>query len=171
MVENTGYGKGSIRANIDHKFNDWLSLDLSTNYINSKAGRGFFNNGNTNTTVGYALAFTGPWENLFADAAGVYPAGGAGSNVVETVNTITNDELVNRFLGSARLQANLFVRDNQSLKFIGLVGGDQYNLQTTGIFPGTLSFFRAAGTLGGASIQGNTRNTIGRLAGFLVQEY
>ena len=171
IVENTGYRKGSIRLNLDHQFSDWLSADISTNYINAQSDRGFFNNGNTNTTVGYALAFTGPWENLFPDESGVYPAGGAGSNVLETVNQITNREDVNRFLSSAVVNARIFTRENQSLKFIGTAGRDEYNLRTTGIFPGSLSFYRGDGTLGGVSIQGNTRSIINRFAGFLVHDY
>lgn len=171
IVENTGYDKRSIRMNIDHKFNDWLELDVSTNYVNAKSDRGFFNNGNTNTTVGYALAFTGPWENLFPDESGVYPAGNAGSNVLETVNKVRNQENVNRFFGSAITTARLYTTEKQNLKFIGTFGRDQYNLLTDALFPASLSFFRSEGTLGGVALQGNTRNSINRLAGFLVHDY
>jgi len=171
IVENTGYRKGSFRANIGHELTSWLDLNLSSNYINAKSQRGFFNNGNTNTTVGYAQAFTYPWENLFPDDAGVYPAGGAGSNILETVALSTNDENVNRFLNSLQATAQIFTTENQSLKLLGTVARDQYNLLTEAVFPRSLSFFRGDGTLGGASIQGNTRNTINRLAGFLVHDF
>lgn len=171
IVENTGYKKGSFRANVDHQLTSWLKLQTSSNYINAKSGRGFFNNGNTNTTVGYAQAFTYPWEDLFPDANGIYPAGNAGSNILETVNQVTNDENVNRFVNSVQGTAQLFTRDNQSLKFLFTAGRDQYNLETQAIFPGSLSFFRGDGSLGGAAIQGNTKSTINRLAGFFIYDY
>jgi TonB-linked SusC/RagA family outer membrane protein len=171
IVKNTGYQKSSARANISHKFNDWLKLDFTSNYINAQSDRGFFNNGNTNTTIGYAQAFTNQWENLFQDESGIWPSGGAGSNILETVDQVKNEENVNRFLNSAVLNTRIWSTDNQSLKFVGTYGRDQYNLRTEALFPGSLSFFRAEGTLGGVAIQGNTRSLINRYAGFLVHNY
>ena len=84
---------------------------------------------------------------------------------------MTNDENVNRFINSVNATAQLFTRDNQSLKLVGTVARDQYNLETQAIFPRSLTFFSADGSLGGASILGNTRSTINRLAGFLVHDY
>ncbi|MFT6335874.1 MAG: TonB-linked SusC/RagA family outer membrane protein [Halioglobus sp.] len=167
IVQNTGYQKASVRANISHKFNDWLKLDFTSNYVNSQSDRGFFNNGNTNTTVGYAQAFSNQWENLF-EQDGVWPAGGAGSNILETIDQVKNEENVNRFFNSAIVNARIWSNENQSLKFVGTYGRDQYNLRTEALFPGSLSYFRADGTLGGVSIQGNTRSLINRYAGFLV---
>ncbi|MDF1695756.1 MAG: SusC/RagA family TonB-linked outer membrane protein [Saprospiraceae bacterium] len=171
IVQNTGYVKSSARANITHKFNDWLKLDFTSNYVNAQSDRGFFNNGNTNTTIGYAQAFTNQWENLFQDESGIWPAGGAGSNILETVDQVKNEENVNRFFNSAIVNARIFSTENQSLKFVGTYGRDQYNLRTEALFPGSLSFFRADGTLGGVAIQGNTRSLINRLAGFLVHNF
>lgn len=172
LVVNTGYEKLSGRVNVGHKFNDWLSLDVTTNYINSQADRGLFNNGNTNTTVGYALAFTTPWTDLFPDADGVYPANnGVGSNVLETVNLITNRENVNRFIGGATLNVQLLQRENQSLRLVLRGGVDQYTLRTTGLFPQALSFYRNPGTLGGVSISGTTVNSNANYNAFLVHSY
>ncbi len=171
IVVNTGYKKTSVRANIDHKFNDWFDISFSSNYINSQADRGFFNNGNTNTTVGYALAFTSPWENLFPDSNGNYPAGGAGSNVLESVNLITNRENVNRFLNGVRANVRLFSSDNQNLKLVLNGGRDEYTLQTMGLFPQNLSFFSDPSSLGGVSITGNTLNEVYNLSAFLIHSY
>ncbi|MBT8229042.1 MAG: TonB-dependent receptor, partial [Bacteroidia bacterium] len=171
IVENTGYKKTSVRANVDHKFNDWIDISFSSNYINSQADRGFFNNGNTNTTIGYALAFTSPWENLFADENGNYPAGGAGSNVLETVNKITNRENVNRFLNGLRSRIRLYSSDNQNLKLVLNAGRDEYSLQTLGLFPQELSFYRDPNSLGGVSITGNTINEVYNLSAFLLHSY
>lgn len=172
LVQNTGYEKFSIRANIDHKLTDWLDLSVSNNYINSSSDRGFFNNSNSNTTVGYALAFTRPWENLFPDANGNYPANPTlQSNVLETVALITNNEKVNRYIGGGTLTAKLLTTENQSLKLVARAGLDQYTLRTTGLFPQTLQFYRNPSSLRGVSISGSTVNTNINLSAFLVHSY
>lgn len=169
LVDNTGYKKTSLRLNIGQKFNDWLDLYVTTNYINSDADRGFFNNGNANRTVGYALAFTYPWEDL-SPVDGVYPPGGAGSNALETIALTTNEERVNRFIGSATSNIRLLNTDNQKLKLVLQAGFDQFTLRTTSIFPKALTYFRSPTSLGGVSIQGNTVNTNYQLSAFLVHD-
>ncbi|MDX1477399.1 MAG: carboxypeptidase-like regulatory domain-containing protein, partial [Saprospiraceae bacterium] len=160
IVDNTGYEKASLRLNVDHKFNDWLDLDVTSNYVNSTADRGFFNNGNTNTTIGYALAFTRPWDDLFPDEDGNYPANpSVGSNVLETVALITNREKINRFIGGATANVRLFTNNEHNLRLSLRAGADQYTLRTTGIFPQRLSFYRDPTSLGGVSISGTTVNT------------
>jgi TonB-linked SusC/RagA family outer membrane protein len=160
IVDNTGYEKAAIRLNVSHKFADWFDLDVTSNYINSTADRGFFNNGNTNTTTGYALAFTRPWDNLLPDSEGNYPANPrVGSNVLETVAKVTNRERVNRFIGGATANFKIVTTAKHSLK-LGLSAGlDQYTLRTTSIFPQDLTFYQDPSSLGGVSISGNTINT------------
>lgn len=170
LVDNTGYEKSSVRLNIGQRFNDWLDLYITSNYINSQSDRGFFNNGNANRTVGYALAFTYPWEDL-SPVDGIYPQGGAGSNVLETVALTTNREEVNRFIGSAKTNVKLLTTDNQRLKLVLEGGFDQYTLRTTSIFPSGLTYFRDPTSLGGVSISGTTVNTNYNLSAFLVHNY
>lgn len=169
LVDNTGYDKISGRVNIGHRFNDWLDINVTNNYINSTANRGFFNNSNTNTTVGYAQAFTRPWVDLFADENGVFPAyDDVGSNILETVALVTNRENVNRYIGGATANVRLWHTDRNELKAVLRGGVDQYTLRTTSIFPRQLSYFREPGTLGGVSVSGTTVNTNTNLWGFLV---
>ncbi|MCF7559341.1 SusC/RagA family TonB-linked outer membrane protein [Sabulilitoribacter multivorans] len=168
LVDNTGYTKSSVRLNIGQKFNDWLDLYVTSNYINSESDRGFFNNGNANRTVGYAMAFTYPWEDLSPIDDGVYPQGGAGSNVLETIAITTNREEVNRFIGSAKTNVKLLTTDNNRLKLVLEGGFDQYTLRTTSIFPKALSYFRDPSSLGGVSISGTTVNSNYNLSAFLV---
>ncbi len=169
LVQNTGYKKASIRLNIGQKITDNFDIYATTNYINSTSDRGFFNNGNANRTVGYALAFTYPWENLSA-VDGVYPGGGAGSNVLETVNVITNRENVNRFIGSLKANLKIVDEEKHQLKLVFQGGFDQYTLRTTNIFPRALSYFRDPSTLKGAVISGSTINTNYNLSAFLVYD-
>ncbi len=170
LVDNTGYKKLSARVNIGHRFNDWLDVYITNNYINSQADRGFFNNSNTNTTIGYAHAFTKPWLNLKPSTpGGDYPAvPSVGSNILETVALVTNREQVNRYIGGANVNVRLWHNDNNELKAVIRAGVDQYTLHTTAIFPQNLSYFRDPGTLGGVSIAGRTLNTNTNLWGFLV---
>lgn len=172
LVDNTGYEKGTARINISHKFNDWFTLDATNFYVNSQSDRGFFNNGNTNTTVGYALAFTRPWVNLFPDEDGNYPANPAvGSNILETVALVTNRENIKRYIGGATANITLVNANNHNLRVLLRGGLDQYTLRTTGIFPQQLSFYRDPSSLGGVSISGTTINSNYNLAGFLVYTY
>lgn len=158
LVDNTGYEKESVRLNIGHRFNDWLDIYVTNNYINSQTDKGFFNNGNANRTIGYALAFTYPWQDLFP-VNGVHPAAPAGSNVLETVAVTTNREAVNRYIGGITTNVKLINKEGNQLKFVLQGGLDQYTLRTTSIFPGTISYFRPASSLGGVSISGSTVNT------------
>lgn len=170
LVDNTGYEKGSIRLNVGQEFTDWLDLYVTTNYINSTADRGFFNNGNANRNVGYAMAFTYPWEDL-SPVDGAYPQGGAGSNVLETVALTTNQEKVNRFVGGATSNVKIITNDKTQLKLILQGGFDQYTLRTTSIFPQELSYFRDPTSLQGVSISGSTVNTNYNISATLVHSY
>lgn len=170
LVDKTGYKKGSFRLNIGQKFNDRFDIYVTNNYINSTADRGFFNNGNANRTVGYALAFTAPWEDLSA-VDGAYPQGGAGSNVLETNDLVTNRENVNRYIGGATGTIKILTQDNSQLKLVLQAGLDQYTLRTTSIFPQELSYFRDPTSLGGVSISGTTLNTNFNLSSSLVHTY
>lgn len=170
LLSNTGYEKISGRVNIGHRFNDWLDLYMTNNYINSTSDRGFFNNSNTNATIGYAMAFTAPWYKLTPDPGSEdYPAINAvGSNVLETAALVTNRENINRYIGGATMNIRFFSNDRSELKGVIRAGLDQYTLRTTSIFPQNLSYFRDPGTLGGVSVSGTTINTNSNLWGFLV---
>ena len=172
LVENTGYQKGSARLNLSQKITDDLEVSLSSTYIAADADRGFFNNSNANTTVGYAMAFTRPWEDLFADENGNFPANNlVGSNPLETVNKITNEERVNRFFGSIDAKYSIFRTDNQSLKVGAVAGMDQYTLRSRGIFPQDLSYYRDPGSDRGVTAGGNAYSARNNLTGYLVHSF
>lgn len=171
IVKNTGYQKTSVRANIDHNLTDWLDFSFSNNFIHTKADRGFFNNSNTNTTIGYALAFVKPWDELHADNNGRYPDIGIGSNPLQTIDLVTNNEKNNRYLGSLSMNLKLLTTKTTSLKIKARAGLDYYNLNTTGIFPKELVYFRDPATLNGVLIAGATNNTNTNLAAFLVHSW
>ncbi|MCI4670461.1 MAG: SusC/RagA family TonB-linked outer membrane protein [Bacteroidia bacterium] len=169
IVDNTGYEKASIRVNVDQRLTDWLTINVSSNYINSESDRGLFNNGNTNTTVGYALAFTRPWFNLSKDQDGNFPAvPSVGSNALETVSEITNRENVNRFIGGLQATLRLISTEKNKLNIFLRGGLDQYTLITTGYFSPNLSFYRDPTSLGGVSLAGRTTNTNSNLEAYAI---
>jgi len=174
IVKRTGYDKSSIRLNLDHKFTDNIKLSLTTNYINSSADRGFFNNDNSGTTLGVALA-TGvrPWDDLFPDANGNYPDAPHGaSNPLQTRDLMTNNERTVRFITGGTLNINLLRTDNQSLKFVARAGVDHYTFTAKVIFPKELQFMRPdQGGVNGLSAVTTTTNTNSNYSAFLVHNY
>jgi len=169
IVDNTGYNRTNVRLNLTHKVTDWLKVDFNSYYVNGISDRGFFNNSNSNTTVGYAVAFTKPWTILQADENGNYPANpSVGSNFLETIDIITNRENSNRYIGGTKLDFKLFSNDHNNLKLILSGGLDQINHRTRSLFPQQLTYFQDPSTLGGASVEGTHRVTSYNLGGFLV---
>lgn len=169
IVENTGYNKIAARVNVDHKFSKRFDVALSTNFINSSADRGFFNNDNSGTTMGISFTSTPSWAQLQPNDAGLFPSNPyAPSNFLETASLITNNESVNRFIGGGTATYKIFTNDNSSLKAIFRGGNDFYNLNTTAIFPNALQFQRDGAGLNGVSVQGSTTNLNTNLSLFLV---
>ncbi len=173
IVKNTGYDKTSLRLNLDHKFTDNIKLSMTTNYINSSADRGFFNNDNTGTTIGIALTATRPWDYLLPDANGNYPDHpNNSSNPLQTRDLMTNNETTKRFITGATLEVNLYRSANSDLKFIARGGVDHYTLTSKVIFPKELQFMRPdQGGLNGVSAISTTTNTNANYSAALAHNY
>ncbi len=174
IVKNTGYDRKSIRLNINHSFlDDKAKLSLSSNYIDSKSDRGFFNNDNTGTTIGVALTSTLPWADLAANELGVYPDNPFGaSNPLQTRDLVTNREDVNRFIVGGTLDVQLYENEKSNLKLVLGGGVDYYELITTAIFPKILQFQKPSnGGLNGVAAIGTTENKDANYSAFLVHNY
>tara|TARA_R110000868_G_scaffold161699_4_gene392502 strand:- start:23656 stop:26628 length:2973 start_codon:yes stop_codon:yes gene_type:complete len=173
IVKRTGASKQSLRLNVDHRITDDIKLSLTGNYLESSADRGFFNNDNSNTTIGVSLLFTRPWDYLLPDADGNYPDHPANSsNQIHTRDIMTNNESVSRLIAGGALDVNLFRNENQSLKMILKAGIDTYTLKTTVFFPRELQFMSpAVGGVDGLSSDGTTQNTDANFSGFLVHNF
>ncbi len=169
IVEGTGYEKTSARFNLNHKVNDIFDFSLTSNYINSSADRGFFNNDNSGTTMGVSFTSTPAWAQLLPNENGVYPSNPyAPSNFLETAARVTNNEGINRFIGGGSVSAKILQKTNSSLKAVFRGGVDFYNLNTTAIFPNSVQFQRDGAGLNGVSVQGFTKNFNTNLSLFLV---
>ncbi|MEP3838365.1 MAG: SusC/RagA family TonB-linked outer membrane protein [Algibacter sp.] len=173
IVKRTGYDKTSLRLNVDHKFTDNIKLSMVSNYINSSADRGFFNNDNTGTTLGVALTSTRPWDYLLPDANGNYPDHpNNSSNPLQTRDLMTNNETTKRFITGGTLDINLYKGDKSDLQFVAKAGSDHYTLTSTVIFPKELQFMRPdQGGVNGVSAITNTTNTNANYSAFLVHNY
>lgn len=173
IVKRTGYDKTSLRLNLDHRFTDNIKLSLVSNYINSSADRGFFNNDNTGTTIGVALTATRPWDFLLPDANGNYPDHpNNSSNPLQTRDLMTNNETTKRFITGGSLDINLYRGEHSDLQFVAKAGSDHYTLTGTVIFPKELQFQRLdQGGANGISAITTTTNTNANYSAFLVHNF
>ncbi|AUP81592.1 SusC/RagA family TonB-linked outer membrane protein [Flavivirga eckloniae] len=174
IVKRTGAGRKSFRLNVDHKITENIKIDLSGNYVTSSADRGFFNNENNGTTIGFATLFSRPWDDFFP-VNGIYPDNqNGGSNPIHTRDVMTNNEDVSRIIAGAGLDVNLFSNDKQSLKLFINAGVDTYTLKTTVFFPRDLQFMNpntGVLPLDGLTSDGTTKNTDANYSAFLVHNY
>lgn len=72
IIQNSGYQKYSIRANVDHRISNRFNVQLTTNYINSSTDRGLTNNDNNSVSYGVALSSTPTYANLYPNASGIF---------------------------------------------------------------------------------------------------
>ncbi|MDE1205227.1 SusC/RagA family TonB-linked outer membrane protein [Tenacibaculum larymnensis] len=173
IVKNTGYDKTSVRLNLGHQLNEKMKISLSSNYINSSADRGFFNNDNSGATIGVALTATRPWDYLLPDANGNYPDHpNNSSNPLQTRDLMTNNERIKRFIVGGSYEYDIYRNDNSSLKFVAKAGTDHYTLTATVIFPKELQFMRPDnGGINGLTAISNTVNTNSNYSAFLVHNF
>lgn len=135
LLDNTGFSRYSIRANIDQRIWDFVQLSVNSNFVQSNTDRGFTGNQNrSGASVGYAMASVPTYYDLRPGADGSYP-----DNPYFTENPIAvtdrgiNNSLVNRFIQSFNLGVDLFRTDNSFMKF-QLSGGLDYVQNTTRIY-------------------------------------
>ena len=74
IIRRTGFKRYSLRANIDHKLTNDITLSVGSNYINTNSDRGFTGNqNNSGASIGYNIVYVPNYFNLFPDASGRYP--------------------------------------------------------------------------------------------------
>ncbi|MBC8151534.1 MAG: SusC/RagA family TonB-linked outer membrane protein [Bacteroidetes bacterium] len=123
IIKNTGFQRYSLRANIDHKLNDWIDFGITSNYVNSNNDRGWTGNDNSNVNYGYSLPYTRPYTNLYPDANGVYPnnASSVGENPLAIRDRGVNNQKVNRFIQG--FNANFRVLNNAKASLTFKING------------------------------------------------
>lgn len=150
IIKNTGFDRNTIRANIDHKFNDFFDISINSNYVNSVSNRGFTGNqNNTGASLGYTLSFTPPYADLFPDENGVYPDNPFFSeNPLALRDLATNRNTVNRFIQSFNANFNI-LKNTNSFLVLTLSGGlDFTNSNSLVHLPEVLQFQKNAANPG-----------------------
>lgn len=172
IVKRTGFRKSSFRVNLTQKVAKFLDVAVNSNYIESEANRGFFNNDNTSTTLGISFVSTPSWANLYPDGSGNYPNNPfAPSNFLQTRDLITNKEKVNRTVVGGIATCKVLNTGKHDLKVIARGGIDHYTLNTIAIFPQELQFEKNGNGTNGASIYGTTITRNSNYSFFALHEF
>src|SRR6266550_1651963 len=141
IIDNTGYDKGSVRANLDQDFGKKLSLSLQTSATKSLAQRGLTNNDNASVSFWMVFPFTPSFVNLQRKPDGTYPSNPfVISNPLQTAALMKNDEKVLRSILSGRLTFTPFEQQSYSLRFLLYGGADQFSQENSLLFPAELQF-------------------------------
>lgn len=150
IAVNTGALRDNARINLDQNISSRLQARLDLGYTRSIANRGLSNNGNDpNTSPLYAFGKTPSFLELQnRDAAGNFPVnrfGGGGaaantSNPFQTFNFVTNDENVDRFVGSATIGWQALENEVNQLRLEYQVGIDRFSQDNFLYSPNFLQF-------------------------------
>ena len=125
IIKNTGFGRYSIRANIDHQISDNISVSSSSNYINTQSNRGWTGNGGVGSVV-QGVVNTPPFAQLLPNEDGTYPDNPFFSmNPLELIRFGVNDQDVNRFLQSLSTDIALIQSGSNTLN-MNIDGGIDY---------------------------------------------
>lgn len=171
IIRTTGYEKQSIRANIDHRFTENLTLSASSSYIHSGSNRGLTNNDNTGTTFGVSMMATPNFIDLRPDENGNYPNHPFNSaNQLQTRDLFSNNEFVDRALTSVELNYNILQRSTSLLAFRFTGGVDYFSQNNKLIFPSELQFEQASGAPG-TLIETTTDNLNTNTSAILVHTF
>ncbi|MEO1051090.1 MAG: SusC/RagA family TonB-linked outer membrane protein [Bacteroidota bacterium] len=142
IIQNSGFDRNTIRANIDHQLTDKIKISTGSNYIWSSNDRSF--NGNQNSTgasFGYNISFTPPMADLFPDENGIYPNNPYfAENPLALRDLGINNSTVNRFIQSFNADIGLIQTPNSLLKLTFQGGIDYLNSNSLVYLPEVLQF-------------------------------
>lgn len=135
IVKGTGFERKSIRLNLEHQFNDRITIQSNSNFIRTDTDRGFTGNENEGgLSYGYNLAYTRPWVNLFPDEFGNYPDNpNAAGNMLLVRDLAENSDKVNRFIQGASLDIKIINQPNTLLR-LKANGGLDYFVNETKVY-------------------------------------
>ena len=169
IIENTGFKRYSIRANIEQKLWDRVTISLNSNYIQSISDRGFTGNqNNTGGSLGYTLAYTPSYADLQPDEQGNYPDNPYfNDNPLAVRDLGTNRVRINRFITSFGFKWDIFQTRKSILTFNMNGGVDYLNSESQVYFPEVLQHQRAQANPGDV-MWGNSANFNSNMQGFLV---
>jgi TonB-linked SusC/RagA family outer membrane protein len=158
VMLNTDAIRQSGRVNIDQTLGSRVTATVGMSVVHSVDRRGLSNNSTDWVGPLYLLSYTPSIVNLNSrTSSGLYTrnpfAGGGGfnaSNPFESMEYLTNTEIVDRQIGSVNVKYSAFSNDRHSLQLTGLAGIDQFNYDAQIYSPPFLQFEPADGFLGTA---------------------
>ncbi|MEO7962744.1 MAG: SusC/RagA family TonB-linked outer membrane protein [Gemmatimonadaceae bacterium] len=157
IVKNSGYDRQALRVNLDQRIGGRAQLDVTSAVTHTRAQRALTNNDNRAVSLFYALAFTPSFIDL-REKHGLYPDNPfSSSNPLQTQALSKNNEDVNRFTSSARLNYNAFSSPTQTLQLTGLIAADYFNQKNALFFSPDLQFEPQDG-FPGTSLLSNSDN-------------
>lgn len=169
IIANTGFERYSIRANMEQKLWDRVKLNINTNYIRSESDRGFTGNqNNTGGSMGYNIAYTPSYADLFPDEQGNYPDNDYfNDNPLAIRDLAENSSQVDRFITSFGLNWDILQTTNSYLSFNMSGGVDYLATQSLVYFPEILQHQEAQANPGDV-MWGKSNNFNSNIQGFLV---
>lgn len=137
IIKNTGFDRYSVRANVSHRVSDRIRIALNSSYLKSDNDRGFTGNqNNSGGSIGYTLAYTPSYANLFPDANGNYPDNDYfNDNPIAIRDLGINNQQVDRFLTAGTLDFDIYQNSNSFLKLKVNGGLDYLSGNSTVYFP------------------------------------
>jgi TonB-linked SusC/RagA family outer membrane protein len=158
IIKNTGFERQAVRANLYQRFGSRVNLDIGSNILRTEASRGLTNNDNAGVSFYMVFPFTPSFVNLGKNPDGTFRAHPfVTSNPLQTAELMKNDEIVWRYLGSAKLTVDAYRTATQHLRFLASTGGDYFTQKNDLLFPPELQFEADDGQLG-TSLLSNSDN-------------
>jgi TonB-linked SusC/RagA family outer membrane protein len=141
IIDNTGFQKQSLRANVDQDLSERLTLSLQTNVTRTLAERGLTNNDNAGVSFWMVFPFTPSFVDLRRNPDGTFPANPfQASNPLQTASLMSNKETVWRPTVSGRLTLNAIQGPSFSLRILANGGADYFTQDNSLLFPPELQF-------------------------------
>lgn len=169
IIAGTGFQRYSVRANVEQKLWETVKLNVSTNYIKSESDRGFTGNqNNTGGSMGYTLAYTPSYADLFPDEQGNYPSNDYFNDNPLAIRDLADNEFtVNRFITSFGLNWDILRTSKSFLSFNMSGGVDYLTSESLVYFPEILQHQQAQANPGDV-MWGKSNNFNSNIQGFLV---
>ena len=173
IVQNTGYNKHSAKVNVEQNFGDRMRVQLNTSLIRSEADRSITGNENQGaTTLGFAQAFTPSFIDIRENPDGMFPDGPAGSNPLQTIQLLRNNELTYRGIVSGLINFTIAQTENQTLDLIVRGGADAYSVSHEVVSPPNLQYEQTKDpSVRGVSVAGETTSLSANIWANLVHQY
>lgn len=154
---NTGFTRGSLRANVDQRLGDRFDAQVSSVFNRSSHDRGWNNNCNNYACHGYAFPYTPSFVDYSrrdANGSFVTPDWGIQSNPLQLVELAVNHEETYRFTGGVTLGYDALSTDRQTLRLVTGGGIDAFQ-QNNDLWSPNELFHERTQSLPGEAIEQN----------------